>query len=171
VLSSWLRVTPGFPSVSAAAAHARGVLDRDLAALERAGVDHRHPWAQGSAFEDISVVLVHGGEDKAAGAQLERALAVYKQAGANRDAARVRARLRHIGVRRRHWRHVERPVSGWNSLNDAEHRVAEVVAEDLTNAKVAETLVPFPSHRRLSPPPDLPQARHQLAGRVDPARP
>jgi DNA-binding CsgD family transcriptional regulator len=59
---------------------------------------------------------------------------------ADYDAARLRARLRDLGVRRRHWRHIERPVSGWPSLTEAERRVADVVAEGLTNAKAAERL-------------------------------
>jgi DNA-binding CsgD family transcriptional regulator len=129
----------GFPSVAAAAAHARGVLDRDVAALEQAGADYRHPWARASALEDAGVVLAHA-DHTTAGARLEQSLVGYEQAGADHDAARVRARLRDLGVRRRHRRHAERPVSGWASLTDAERRVADVVAEGLTNVKAAERL-------------------------------
>lgn len=59
----------GFPSVVAAATHARGLLDRDPAALQRAAADHRHPWAQASALEDAGVVLAHLGDYDAVGAR------------------------------------------------------------------------------------------------------
>ena len=55
-------------------------------------------------------------------------------------AARVRSRLRDMGVHPSHWRRVERPVCGWQSLTATEVRVAAVVAEGLTNAQVAERL-------------------------------
>src|SRR5205085_66813 len=42
----------GYPSLAAAADHARGVLDADIAALERAAHGHRHPWARACAWED-----------------------------------------------------------------------------------------------------------------------
>jgi DNA-binding CsgD family transcriptional regulator len=45
-----------------------------------------------------------------------------------------------MGVHRSHWRRVERPVCGWQSLTDTELRVAAIVAEGLTNAQVAERL-------------------------------
>jgi DNA-binding CsgD family transcriptional regulator len=50
-----------------------------------------------------------------------------------RDAGRVRARLRDLGIRRQHGRRRRRPVEGWESLTDTERRVAELVAEGLTN--------------------------------------
>jgi DNA-binding CsgD family transcriptional regulator len=52
----------------------------------------------------------------------------------------VRARLREAGVRRRHWRHADRPVSGWRSLTEGELRVARRVAEGLTNPQVGERM-------------------------------
>ena len=68
----------------------------------------------------------------------------YEEMGAEHDSARVRSRLRDLGVHRSHWRRVVRPVCGWQSLTDTELRVATVVAEGLTNAQVAERL--FVSH-------------------------
>jgi DNA-binding CsgD family transcriptional regulator len=35
---------------------------------------------------------------------------------------------------------VDRPVSGWDSLTDTEREVAELVAEGITNAQVAERM-------------------------------
>jgi DNA-binding CsgD family transcriptional regulator len=68
---------------------------------------------------------------------LDQALAGYRAAGAERDAARVRRRLRGLGVRRRHWRNVNRPVSGWDSLTDAERNVAVLVIQGFTNKQAA----------------------------------
>ena len=85
-------------------------------------------------------ILLDAGDKSAAKAQLERAVVAYEQLGAERDAARVRSRLRAIGVRWRHGRRAERPVSGWESLTDTERAVAEHVAEGLTNAQVAERM-------------------------------
>jgi DNA-binding CsgD family transcriptional regulator len=125
------------PSVRAAAAHARGVLDRDPAALERAATDHPHPWAQASAHEDGGVVLPRSGARKGARNRLERALATYEELGADRDAARVRARLRDLGGRRGQAARAERPVAGWASLTATQRKVATLVAEGLTNPQVA----------------------------------
>jgi DNA-binding CsgD family transcriptional regulator len=67
------------------------------------------------------------------------ALAEYRQVGARRDEARVRWRLRHLGIRRRHWSTSPgtRPAVGWHSHTDAEQAVACVVAEGLNNNQVA----------------------------------
>jgi DNA-binding CsgD family transcriptional regulator len=72
--------------------------------------------------------------------RLDQALDGYQRIGALWDAARIRARLRRLGVRRRHWGRSERPVSGWASLTDTERRVAELVAQGLTNPQVADQM-------------------------------
>jgi DNA-binding CsgD family transcriptional regulator len=61
------------------------------------------------------------------------------QAGATWDAARVRGRLRKLGVRRR-IAVSERPASGWEALTGAEVAVAQLGAEGKTNREIAETL-------------------------------
>jgi DNA-binding CsgD family transcriptional regulator/tetratricopeptide (TPR) repeat protein len=128
---------PTFPSVVAGAAHCRGVLDRDVAALELAGAGHRHPWARASAIEDAGTVLAEHGDGAEARERFEKALDSYDQIGFERDTARVRARLRRLGIRHRHWSHVVRPSWGWESLTDTEVRVSDLVAEGLTNPQVA----------------------------------
>ncbi|MEV0306000.1 response regulator transcription factor [Nonomuraea fuscirosea] len=70
--------------------------------------------------------------------RLKEALAGYRQAGADRDQARVRRRLRRLGIRDRHWTAVPgKPVSGWNSLTHTEQAIAELVAQGLNNKQVA----------------------------------
>lgn len=131
---------PGFSSLLAAATHARGLRDRDVPLLEKAETTYRHPLVTASAAEDAGVVLAHDGDHHAARDAFERALTSYQDAGAERDAARLRSRLRREGVRHRHWHPAERPASGWPSLTEAEHRVADVVAEGLTNAQVGDRM-------------------------------
>ena len=69
---------------------------------------------------------------------LKEALGAYRQAGAERDQARTRRRLRQLGIRRRHWSTpAARPVTGWDSLTGTEQAVAGLVAEGLNNNQVA----------------------------------
>ncbi|MCO5974084.1 helix-turn-helix transcriptional regulator [Actinoallomurus soli] len=136
------RENPGFPTVAAAAEHARGLLDGDECALDRASADHADPWARASAAEDLGALAASRGTGsrQSAIASLDQALAGYDGIGAAWDAARVRRRLRRLGVRRRHWTQGERPVSGWGSLTDTERRITELVAQGLTNRQVADQL-------------------------------
>jgi DNA-binding CsgD family transcriptional regulator len=114
------------------------LLERDAEALEQAGRTHTRRWARSSALEDSGVVRGERGDAESSLVLLREALATYEEIGAHRDADRVRARLRNAGVRERHWQRSERPVSGWDSLTEAEQRVAGLVAEGLTNVEVAK---------------------------------
>jgi DNA-binding CsgD family transcriptional regulator len=130
---------PDFPFLAHTAAHARGVLHDDVAALRQACAGCQDPWARASAAEDLGVRLADasGDPDHAAAIHsLDQALEVYGQIGALQDSARVRARLRRFGVRRRHWAQSARPETGWDSLTDTEHSVAALVAQGLTNKQV-----------------------------------
>lgn len=49
----------------------------------------------------------------------------------------MRARLRALGVRRRHWVQSHQEEFGWNSLTDTERAVAELIAQGLTNRQAA----------------------------------
>jgi DNA-binding CsgD family transcriptional regulator len=141
---------PSFPAARAAAGHARGLLDGLPGSLEQAATSHTDPWARASATEDLALLTAppegaeHTGafEDarRRAVAAFDAALSAYEAIGATRDAARVRRRLRRLGVRRRHWSHTDRPVSGWASLTDTERAVSELVAQGLTNRQVADQL-------------------------------
>ena len=132
---------PGFPALAAAAAHSGGLAGRDPARLAEAATQHPDPWARASAAEDLGVLHAgHGDRDQAIG-HLKDALGGYGQVGADRDQARIRRRLRRLGIRRRHWSTpAARPVTGWDSLTDAEHAVAGLVAEGLSNNQVAARL-------------------------------
>jgi DNA-binding CsgD family transcriptional regulator len=134
------RANPDFPAVEAAAAHARGLLDGEPDALERAVKEHVDPWARASATEDLGKMLAAGGDRCQAVLSLERAIADYEDSDAQRDAARVRRRLRRLGVRHRHWASAERPVTGWASLTETERSVSELVAQGLTNQQTADQM-------------------------------
>ncbi len=131
-------------AVCAGAMHARALLGRDIDALAQVTQLYREPWARASTFEDRAVHLLARGDRDTAISDLERAMGGYNTLGSERDAARVRRRLRRLGVRRRHWAHVTRPVSGWDSLTKTERKVAEQVASGLTNRQVASQMFVSP---------------------------
>ena len=129
---------PSFPALTAAAAHSRGLARRDPALLAEAATRHPDPWARASAAEDLGVLHGRQGDRDQAIHHLKEALDGYRQAGADRDQARIRRRLRKLGIRRRHWNTPPaRPVTGWHSLTDTEQAVAGLVAQGLNNSQVA----------------------------------
>ena len=128
---------PGFPALAAAAAHSQGLANCDTGLLAEAAARHPDPWAKASAAEDLAVLLSSTEKDQAI-RHLRTALDGYRQTGADRDQARIRRRLRELGVRRRHWTTpATRPVAGWDSLTDTEQAVSRLVAEGLNNNQVA----------------------------------
>ncbi|MFF5504637.1 AAA family ATPase [Streptomyces roseolus] len=133
-------LNPGLPFLAATAAHARGLLDNDLAPLVRAVrlyEDCPRVLARASALEDAGRKLAATRTPEAV-PYFEKALALYTGAGAERDAARVRRRLRAGGVRKRP--SPAGPVGEWPELTAAETRVVRLVAEGLTNRQVAARL-------------------------------
>lgn len=126
------------PSLGAIAAHARGLVDQDATRLAAAVVGHKDAWTRGSAAEDLAGLLDERGERRQVVRHLELALDEYGRAGAVADLARIRHRLRRLGVRHRHWQTaVDRPVAGLGSLTDTERAVVDLVAQGLTNRQVA----------------------------------
>jgi DNA-binding CsgD family transcriptional regulator len=129
---------PGFPALAAAAAHSRGLAARDPGLLAAGAARHADPWSRASAAEDLGVLHGRQGDRDRAIRHLKDALGGYCQVGADRDQARIRRRLRRLGIRRRHWSTPSvRPVAGWDSLTDTEQAVASLVAEGLNNNQVA----------------------------------
>ena len=105
------RDNPGLNAVSVAAAHCGGIVGRDPDRLADAVARHPDPWARASAAEDLGTMLAAMNDRAAAVAHLDDAFAGYGQVGAERDLARVRSRLRRLGVRRQHRVPAGRPPS------------------------------------------------------------
>ena len=135
-------LNPDVPSCAAAAAHARGIWRESAADLHRAVSLYRggpRPLACASALEDLGRLLAQRGDDAAAIAALDEALTISARVGAAWDVARVRGRLRRLGVRRRPSK-VDRPKTGWDALTEAESVVANLVAQGCTNQEIADKL-------------------------------
>jgi DNA-binding CsgD family transcriptional regulator len=79
---------------------------------------------------------------------LEQSRAGYESVNAERDLARIRSRMRGVGVHARHWTYAQRPSFGWASLTDTERRVVDLVSSGLTNREVAQRL--FLSHHTVA---------------------
>jgi DNA-binding CsgD family transcriptional regulator len=140
------RLNPGLRSAAAIAAHVRGLATRGAADLEQAVDQLRsvsRPLALASALEDLGRVLAADGATDEGIKALSEALGIDLAIGASWDAARVRGRLRQLGVRRRI---VSRagPRTGWAALTPAELQVARLVTQGKTNRETADQLFVSP---------------------------
>ncbi|HUN32871.1 MAG TPA: AAA family ATPase [Trebonia sp.] len=136
------QANPHATATLASAAHARGLLTGDAVLLGQAVAaleDGPRQLAMASALEDLAVAEARAGRSHLAVAALDRALGIYAACGASWDLARVRRRLRRLGVRRRLVSE-RRPANGWAAMTDAEVAVVRLVASGLTNKEVAERL-------------------------------
>jgi ATP/maltotriose-dependent transcriptional regulator MalT len=140
----WLaRENPHSPAHRAGAHHSLGLLDNNAEELVKAAESLRDSprlLAKASAFEDAGRALVQDRDRERGTRYLVYAFEQYSELGATRDEARVRQRLRDSGVRRRPRTRVARASVGWESLTPAELRVTGLVADGLTNRKIAERL-------------------------------
>jgi DNA-binding CsgD family transcriptional regulator len=143
-------LNPEVAAITATAAHARGVFEHDPMHLSEAVALLElgfRPLALAAALEDLGTVAVDHGEADQAVKAFGRSLVLFTDAGAVWDAARLRGRLRALGVRRRLVA-PQRQTSGWAALTDSEVAVASLVAQGLTNREVAAKL--FVSHHTVS---------------------
>jgi DNA-binding CsgD family transcriptional regulator len=130
-------ITPDNPDLAAAVDHTRGLIEQDPAALERAAASYSAALTRAGALEDAGNAWAEQGNQDNTVALLGEAYALYERIGAADGMARVRSRLRAAGTRLCHWRHADRPAVGWDSLTDSERRIADLVAEGLSNRQVA----------------------------------
>jgi DNA-binding CsgD family transcriptional regulator len=141
-----VELCPGVPSLDAIAAHASGLLDGDIDKLgEAVSLFNRSPraLAHAAAWEDLGLAHQQQGTADPAIDALTEALVLFVRAGATTDAARLRGRLRALGVRRR-VAAVEKPATGWAAMTKSEVAIAELVATGLTNREIAERLFVSP---------------------------
>jgi DNA-binding CsgD family transcriptional regulator len=135
-------LNPGIVSFQAAVAHARGLWhgsEHDLHTAAELFATGPRPLATASALEDLGRLRAVAGASADAIRSLDSALLINARAGASWDAARVRGRLRRLGVRRR-IAVPERPATGWDALTSAEASIARLATEGRTNREIAETL-------------------------------
>jgi DNA-binding CsgD family transcriptional regulator len=130
-------IMPGDRDMTAAVEHARGLIEQDPAALRRAAGRYAAARARASALEDAGNAWAGQGDQDRATTLLSQAYALYEEFGGDDDQARVRSSLRAAGTRLRHWTRADRPAFGWDSLTDTERRVADLVAQGLSNRQVA----------------------------------
>jgi DNA-binding CsgD family transcriptional regulator/tetratricopeptide (TPR) repeat protein len=111
-----------------------------LLAAEQYGAAGR-PLLQAKALEAAAGMLADGGDRGAARSAFVRADDIYDGLGATWDLARLRAEFRRVGIRRGSRSAHRRVQVGWDSLTASEVKVAELVAEGLSNRQIAERLV------------------------------
>ena len=137
---------PRVRSHAASAAHVRALARHDVVELESAVRILREvprPLALASALEDLGRMRLDEGATAAAVDAFDQALGLCSAHGAAWDTARIRSRLRELGVRRRLVA-AQGPRTGWPSLTDAERQVAGLVTEGRTNREIAEQLFVSP---------------------------
>ena len=129
------------PAVTVAAAHSLGLLHQDPAQLAAAAAQHTDLWAQACAAEDLAVVLAGQARKEQAIAQRHIELEGFGRSGASTEVARIRRRLRGLGVRRRYWTvATDRPETGWESLTEAELATSALAAQGLSNTQIGGRL-------------------------------
>ncbi|MGD0377543.1 MAG: AAA family ATPase [Streptosporangiaceae bacterium] len=136
------RLNPSVRSLQAAAAQVRGLADHATDKLEAAAGLYRttsRPLALASALEDLGRARVDDGATSDAIAAFDEALAITVEIGASWDTARIRRRLRRLGVRRR-VQTPRAPQTGWSALTRAEVEVVQLVTQGKTNREVADHL-------------------------------
>jgi len=139
-------VNPAVPGFWASAVHARGLLAGDPALLAQAVTIFeagQRRLALASALEDLAMAQLRAGHSDQAIATLDRALVIHAACGARRDLARIRRRLRQLGIHRR-LPAERRPTAGWTALTESELAVVRLVADGLTNREAAERLYVSP---------------------------
>jgi DNA-binding CsgD family transcriptional regulator len=136
------RERPAIPLFTGVAGYARGLLERDAAAMV-AAADLFHsssrPLLCAAAAEDAGAELARTDRGDEALDQLNAAFDTYLHHEALADARRVGRELRRLGVQRRIVTQ-PRAKTGWDSLTDSELQVVNLIATGATNRSVAQRL-------------------------------
>ena len=131
------------PWMTGAALRCRGLIEDDAEILQAAAgacAGGSRPLQLALACEDAGAAFARQGRLDRARPLLDQALGIYERLGAARDLARAEATLREAGIRRGRRGTRGRPQVGWASLTPAEHAVAGLVAEGLSNPQIGERL-------------------------------
>src|SRR5262245_35158080 len=136
------REQPPVPLFIGVAAYARGILERDAAALVAAAElleSLSRPLLYAAAAEDAGTELADADRVDEAIAQFNSAFDTYVSCEAFADARRVGRALRRLGVERRIVAQ-PRAKTGWDSLTDSELKVVNLIAQGATNRDAAAQL-------------------------------
>jgi len=133
---------PEVDTLAAAHGHVRALIDNDpvplrVAVVRAASGEDR--LLEAAAREDLGRMLAAQSASTEGAGHLKAAHDFYLQAGARRDAARVRAVLTALGIHQ-HRDGAVRPRHGWASLTSSEQAVVELVAQGRTNREAAAEL-------------------------------
>jgi DNA-binding CsgD family transcriptional regulator/tetratricopeptide (TPR) repeat protein len=134
---------PDIPHRQGAALFCRGLVDSDPTALLRAAEQYElaeRPLPKAQALEAAALAFAGSGGTGSGQAAFTRALDGYTALHANWDMARLQAQFRSYGIRRSPRVRPKRPQTGWESLTPTEARIAAMVAEGLSNPKIATAL-------------------------------
>jgi DNA-binding CsgD family transcriptional regulator len=138
------RRNPGVATFEAIAQGLRGLLDHDLERLAEAAdaaARSPRPLVLAGVLHDYGQALLAAGDLTGGGERLDRAWALYDEAGARGCRAAVQHVMRAAGIRRSCWASVHsRPETGWAALTEAEMRVAGLIADGHTNKSAARQL-------------------------------
>lgn len=165
-----LAAAADIPHRAAAALFCRGLLDGDPALLLRAAERYQEagrPLPRAQALEAAALAFA-GADAASAQAAFTHALEVYGALGAGWDVARLQARLRPLGIRRSSRIKHRRPRHGWDSLTPTESKIAAMVAEGMSNPKIAAQL--FLSPRTVATHVSHILTKLQVHSRIDIAR-
>jgi len=157
------------PTRQATALHCQGLVAADPAQLlAAAGIYEQlgRPLPRAQALESAGLLLAERGRKAEARDALAGALAGYGALGASWDIARVRASLRDRGLRVT--RSQARPATGWAALTKTEAKVAELLADGLSNPEIAVRLGSSPRTVEIHVSRIL--AKLQVRSRIDVAR-
>jgi ATP/maltotriose-dependent transcriptional regulator MalT len=159
------------PHRPAGALFCRGLLDGDPAELLRAAERYQsagRPLPRAQALEAAAIAFATGGDRSSAQAAFTHALDIYTSLGAGWDLARLQARFRALGIRRGPRIKHRNARRGWESLTPTEAKIAALVAEGLSNPKIAAQL--FLSARTVATHVSHVLTKLEVSSRIDIAR-
>jgi DNA-binding CsgD family transcriptional regulator len=131
------------PSLKGAALRCRGLVEGDPELLLRGVETYRKSprvFERALACEEAAITVARCGRSAESTTLFGEALDAYEQATARRDAARVLASMRKLGIGRKRRGAYKRPETGWESLTPSELEVVRLAAEGLTNPEIGQRL-------------------------------
>lgn len=133
-----------FPAFRAAEVHAHGLFQRDAELLSRARRLYPDSWSRARVVEDVADIAFNAADAgrfprvrMRTASALQEALSLYSEAVAARDFARVRSRLRSVGVYDTYARFSGRSGAMFTDLTDKQEHIVRLVADGLTNQQIA----------------------------------